>query len=102
MASLNTHQIEAIANADAHTNNACLPSYSDLATAIRDIAEFASHSRREYGGTKKWTSTPTSSCMTMRVPTALLNRIRDAGASVGYTETGAEPNDHASEPASGE
>lgn len=35
---LNAHQIEAIANADAHTSNAGLPTYSELLNALNGLA----------------------------------------------------------------
>lgn len=34
---LNAHQIEAIANADAHTSNAALPTYSELLNALNSL-----------------------------------------------------------------
>lgn len=35
---LNAHQIEAIANADAQTNNAVLPTYSELLNALNSLS----------------------------------------------------------------
>lgn len=35
---LNEHQIEAIANADAHTSNAVLPTYSELLNTLNALA----------------------------------------------------------------
>lgn len=50
----------------------------ELIEAVAEIADFAEASRKEYGNTKEWTATANHSCMTMRVPVALLNRIREA------------------------
>jgi hypothetical protein len=36
---LNEAQVEAIANADAHTNNACLPTYTDLHKTLLAVLE---------------------------------------------------------------
>lgn len=51
----------------------------DLIDAVTEIADFAEASRKEYANTKEWTTTPDHSCMTIRVPVALLNRIKEAG-----------------------
>ena len=51
----------------------------ELVDAIKTIVEFAARSKREYEATKEWTAKSHGSCMTIRVPTALLNRIRDLG-----------------------
>jgi hypothetical protein len=50
----------------------------ELIEAVAEIAEFAESSRKEYGSTKEWTANKGHSCMTIRVPVALLNRIREA------------------------
>lgn len=34
---MNTAQTEAVANADAHTNNAALPTYTQLVAALRHL-----------------------------------------------------------------
>ncbi len=36
---MNEHKIEAIANADAHTSNAVLPTYTELVKALRDAVK---------------------------------------------------------------
>jgi len=46
---------------------------------LRTIVEFAERSREEYKETKEWTIQPGQSCMTIRVPVGLLNRIREIG-----------------------
>lgn len=46
------------------------------------IEEAAKHSRAEFKSTREWTANPGSSCMTQRVPTALLNRIHDLGEAL--------------------
>jgi len=38
---MNTSQIEAIAQADAYTNNAALPTYSDAVSALRYLSQQA-------------------------------------------------------------
>lgn len=35
---MNEAQVEALANADAHTSNAGMPTYTELLTVIRDLA----------------------------------------------------------------
>jgi len=44
---------------------------------LRDVHEMAERARRIYARTKQWTINPDQSCETIRVPVALLNRIRD-------------------------
>ena len=51
----------------------------ELFDALDTIIAFAAQAKLTHAGTKEWTHGPTSSCMTIRVPTALLNRIRDVG-----------------------
>lgn len=51
--------------------------YDNINEAITGVAEFAERSRKEYASTKEWTALPAHSCETIRVPVALLNRIRD-------------------------
>lgn len=51
--------------------------YSTIDEAIKAVAEFAEQSREKYAATKEWTSTKSDSCETIRVPVALLNRIRE-------------------------
>lgn len=50
---------------------------------IRTIANMAASARKRYSDTKEFTSDETSSCMTIRVPVALLNRIRDLADELG-------------------
>lgn len=51
----------------------------ELFAALDTIIEFATTAKLTGQATKEWTAGPTHSCMTIRVPTALLNRIRDVG-----------------------
>lgn len=51
----------------------------ELKEAIKIVVDFAAKSRREYRGTREWTSSANHSCQTIRVPTALLNRIKELG-----------------------
>jgi hypothetical protein len=44
---------------------------------IMTIARMAADARRNYADSKEWTNRNCGSCMTIRVPVALLNRIRD-------------------------
>lgn len=55
------------------------PAVVELVEAIADIAEWAAASRQEYAESKEWTQTKDHACMTIRVPVAILNRIREAG-----------------------
>lgn len=52
----------------------------NLTEAVKIAADFAARARETYAYTKKWTATPSDNCETIRVPVALLNRIRDAQA----------------------
>lgn len=51
--------------------------------SIQIVADFAARSRQQYATTKKWTKHPDGSCETIRVPVALLNRIRDMAEAHG-------------------
>lgn len=51
----------------------------ELIEAVKEIAEWAEQDRIEYSNTKEWTTGENHSCMTIRVPVHLLNRIREAG-----------------------
>lgn len=51
--------------------------------AIRVLRDFAQDSREKYDDTREWTKLEGSSCMTIRVPTALLARIRDLAEDIG-------------------
>lgn len=44
---------------------------------VRTISAMAERARKQYAKTKEWTSHDDGSCMTIRVPVALLNRIRE-------------------------
>lgn len=55
---------------------------NETADLIRTIVGFAERSGEEYKHTRELTATSQSSCMTIRVPTALLNRIRELGNSM--------------------
>lgn len=53
--------------------------YADTTEAITKLAEFADDCRKNYKSTEDWTLDDNGgSCTTIRVPVALLNRIRDA------------------------
>lgn len=72
---------EAIANADAHTNNAGLPTYSELVAALRmyqEAAEFVAGQREQHRGTCEIGQYRDGSYMTTRIATATCNRVRDA------------------------
>lgn len=51
--------------------------------SVQIVAEFAARSRVRYAGTKEWTVHPDGSCETIRVPVALLNRIREMAEEFG-------------------
>lgn len=54
--------------------------------AIKTIVDFAERSRDTYDDTREWTSRDNGSCMTIRVPVALLNRIRELGDELATLE----------------
>lgn len=54
----------------------------DLIEAVKIAADFSERVRRTYAHTKEWTSNGAESCETIRVPVALLNRVRDAWVEV--------------------
>lgn len=45
---MNAHQTEAIANADAHTSNAVLPTYTELVKALRDAVKLLEQHERHH------------------------------------------------------
>lgn len=49
----------------------------ELKDAIETVVRFAAGSKKEYKATKEWTASKNHSCQTIRVPTALLNRIKE-------------------------
>lgn len=49
----------------------------ELRDQLKTVIDFAARSREEYKSTSEWTSTKDHSCQTIRVPTALLNRIKE-------------------------
>lgn len=51
--------------------------YNDIHDAVSSLYEFQERVRSEYDCTKEITTSDTGTCMTIRVPVALLNRIRD-------------------------
>lgn len=51
----------------------------ELKDAIVTVVRFAADSKKEYKDTKEWTASKNHSCQTIRVPTALLNRIKEIG-----------------------
>lgn len=51
--------------------------YETTQEAMKEIAIFAEHARQEYENTKELTVQDGSTCMTIRVPVSLLNRIRE-------------------------
>lgn len=55
----------------------------ELKDQIEVVARFAEESRERYIETREWTHQRDSSCMTIRVPVALLNRIRDLAKAAG-------------------
>lgn len=55
---------------------------TETAALIRTIVAFAERSADAYKDTREFTTSPQSSCMTQRVPTALLNRIRELGIAM--------------------
>lgn len=64
---------------------------SELKSAIKTVTKFAEEARNEYKSTEEWTRTERldgsdSSCVTIRVPVALLNRIRDLDAALVMAE----------------
>jgi len=58
----------------------------DQIDMLKEISEFASRSRTQYADTKEWTSHIDGSCMTIRVPVALLNRIRELAEDMASAE----------------
>ena len=54
-----------------------------LKDMILTVATMAENARSEYKDTEKWMATDMGSCMTVRVPTALLNRIRELAKQAG-------------------
>lgn len=51
--------------------------------SVQIVAEFANRSRAEYDNTRELTPLDSGTCMTIRVPVALLNRIRDMADEFG-------------------
>lgn len=51
--------------------------------AAQIVGEFAKRARKEYEQTKELTTNNGGTCMTIRVPVALLNRIRDMAEAFG-------------------
>jgi hypothetical protein len=64
---------------------------ADLKDLIGTIVTFAAQSRERYASTKEWTIGAVSSCETIRVPVALLNRIRDLGEAMQPAPAGPAP-----------
>lgn len=52
--------------------------------AVQVVTEFATSARKQYAATKELTCQPDGSCQTIRVPVALLNRIRDMAELFGF------------------
>ncbi len=59
-----------------------MPNPADLHEHITTVVDFAARSSKEYEATKEWTVLPSNSCMTVRVPVALLHRIRELGEAL--------------------
>lgn len=59
----------------------------ELKDLLRTVIDFAAQSRKEYKSTSEWTSTENHSCQTIRVPTALLNRIKEIDEELMQAET---------------
>mgnify|MGYP000868663696 CR=1 FL=1 len=57
---------------------------SDQLEAVQVVTEFAANARKQYAATKELTAQPNGTCSTIRVPVALLNRVRDMGESFGF------------------
>lgn len=55
--------------------------FAEWADAIKTVVEFSEKSRKQYADTKQWTTDDGGSCMTIRVPVALLKRIVELGES---------------------
>lgn len=54
--------------------------YNDLHNAVSSLYEFQERVRSNYDATKELTTSDTETCMTIRVPVSLLNRIRELKA----------------------
>ncbi|UIS65440.1 putative baseplate wedge protein [Acidovorax phage AP1] len=54
---------------------------------MQTVLEFAERARTQYESSKEWTSMESGSCMTIRVPVALLNRIREMGEAYGLRQS---------------
>lgn len=50
-----------------------------MRAALQTVVDMAAESRKRYADTKEWTSRPSHSCETIRVPVALLKRIAEIG-----------------------
>lgn len=55
---------------------------TELHEAIETVIKFGKRCREEYADSKEWTALAGHSCVTIRVPVALLNRIRDLEQAV--------------------
>ena len=55
---------------------------NDTADLINTVVDFAAQSRKQYADSKELTTTDSHGCETIRVPVALLNRIRDLGIAI--------------------
>jgi hypothetical protein len=53
---------------------------------IKTVVQFARDASADYAKTKEWTRTSTTSCQTIRVPVAMLNRIAELGEMAGLAK----------------
>lgn len=90
----NDYTNEDLASAEAEglqieAQAAALEAYGSSAAqreAVEVVTGFATSARKQYAATKELTTLPSGTCMTIRVPVAMLNRIKEMGDLFGIPQ----------------